>query len=104
MCYKRLSAFMVFLPAGWQYLFIIEGVPSVLLGLAIMVWLPSTPLTAWMLSPEERELLHRKAGGCVMIDTAVMFTCGKGRLSTACFSAAQRGRWRCCIGNAGTAS
>ncbi|KAF6256298.1 major facilitator superfamily domain-containing protein, partial [Scenedesmus sp. NREL 46B-D3] len=49
--------------AGWQYLFIIEGVPSVLLGLAIMVWLPSTPLTAWMLSAEERELLHKKVHG-----------------------------------------
>jgi hypothetical protein len=46
--------------AGWQWLFIIEGVPSVLLGGAILTWLPSTPLTAWMLSAEERELLHRK--------------------------------------------
>jgi hypothetical protein len=51
---------LVAIAAGWQYLFIIEGVPSVLLGLAIMTWLPSSPLTAWVLSPEERELLHRK--------------------------------------------
>lgn len=46
--------------AGWQYLFILEGVPSVLLGLAMLVWLPSTPLSAWMLTHDERELLHRK--------------------------------------------
>lgn len=49
--------------AGWQYLFIIEGVPSVLLGLALLTWLPSTPLSAWMLTLEERELLHRKVHG-----------------------------------------
>jgi MFS family permease len=48
------------LSAGWQWLFIIEGVPSVLLGAAILTWLPSTPLTAWMLSTEERELLHKQ--------------------------------------------
>lgn len=34
-----------------------------LLGLALLTWLPSTPLSAWMLTLEERELLHRKAGG-----------------------------------------
>lgn len=44
--------------AGWQWLFIIEGVPSVLLGVAIMLWLPNEPLTAWMLHLEERQLLH----------------------------------------------
>jgi hypothetical protein len=59
--YLAISAFHMFVcPAGWQWLFIIEGVPSVLLGAAILTWLPSTPLTAWMLSAEERELLHRK--------------------------------------------
>lgn len=31
-------------PACWQYLFITENrMPSVLLGLALLIWLPSTP-------------------------------------------------------------
>jgi hypothetical protein len=43
-----------------QWLFIIEGVPSVLLGAAMMLLLPSGPLTAWMLTPKERQFLHNK--------------------------------------------
>ncbi|KAF8068182.1 abaQ [Scenedesmus sp. PABB004] len=43
---------------GWEWLFIIEGIPSVLLGFAMMALVPSHPLSAWMLSVEEREALH----------------------------------------------
>jgi hypothetical protein len=43
-----------------QWLFIIEGVPSVLLGAVMMVLLPSGPLSAWMLTPKERHFLHKK--------------------------------------------
>jgi ACS family tartrate transporter-like MFS transporter len=43
-----------------QWLFLIEGVPSVLLGVAIAVWLPSSPLTAAILSREEGQLLHER--------------------------------------------
>ena len=59
--------------SGWQWLFIIEGVPSVLMGAAMMVWLPSSPLTAhsW-LSRAEAELLHLKVwsaetAGCISV-------------------------------------
>eukprot|EP00878_Enallax_costatus_P032050 GHUV01035143.1.p1 GENE.GHUV01035143.1~~GHUV01035143.1.p1 ORF type:complete len:433 (+),score=47.34 GHUV01035143.1:803-2101(+) len=45
--------------SGWQWLFIIEGVPSVILGISMMIWLPSEPLTAWMLTPHQREMLHQ---------------------------------------------
>jgi hypothetical protein len=43
-----------------QWLFIIEGVPSVLLGAAMMLLLPSGPLSAWMLTSKERQFLHHK--------------------------------------------
>jgi hypothetical protein len=43
-----------------QWLFIIEGVPSVMLGAVMMVLLPSGPLTAWMLTLKERQFLHHK--------------------------------------------
>lgn len=46
--------------AGWQYLFILEGIPSIILGLAVWMWLPSHPLDAWMLDQKERELLHQQ--------------------------------------------
>jgi ACS family tartrate transporter-like MFS transporter len=51
-------------PVPWrpclQWLFLIEGVPSVVLGVAIAVWLPSSPLSAAMLTADERVLLHEK--------------------------------------------
>ncbi|MEI9997147.1 MAG: MFS transporter [Rhizomicrobium sp.] len=39
---------------GWQWLFLLEGAPSVLLGLAVLWWLPSTPADAKWLSEDER--------------------------------------------------
>uniref|UniRef100_A0A383VZ56 Major facilitator superfamily (MFS) profile domain-containing protein n=1 Tax=Tetradesmus obliquus TaxID=3088 RepID=A0A383VZ56_TETOB len=44
--------------AGWQWLFIIEGVPSVAAGLAMLAWLPSHPLSARMLTQQEAAALH----------------------------------------------
>jgi hypothetical protein len=44
-----------------QWLFIIEGLPSVLLGVAMWIWLPSHPLwDAWMLTPQQREVVHAR--------------------------------------------
>jgi hypothetical protein len=43
-----------------QWLFIIEGLPSVVLGAVMLLLLPSGPLTAWMLTPKERLFLHNK--------------------------------------------
>ncbi|MEO7248061.1 MAG: MFS transporter, partial [Novosphingobium sp.] len=34
---------------GWQWLFLIEGIPPVLIGLAILAWLPDSPdKAAWL--------------------------------------------------------
>jgi hypothetical protein len=45
-----------------QWLFIVEGVPSVAAGLAMLAWLPSHPLTAVMLTKQEAEALHAQVG------------------------------------------
>ncbi len=43
--------------AGWQWLFLLEGLPSVLLGLAVFRYLPDRPAEARWLPPEERAWL-----------------------------------------------
>jgi ACS family tartrate transporter-like MFS transporter len=43
--------------AGWQWLFLIEGFPAVLLGVAVWFFLPSTPDEASWLTDEERAAL-----------------------------------------------
>ena len=43
--------------AGWQWLFILEGVPSVLLGLVVLAILPDGPADAKWLKPEEKRWL-----------------------------------------------
>jgi MFS transporter, ACS family, tartrate transporter len=44
---------------GWQWMFILEAVPAVLLGLATVFVLPDRPSSARFLSPAERELVER---------------------------------------------
>jgi len=44
---------------GWQWMFIFEGVPAVLLGLATIFVLPDRPSSASFLSSDERELVVR---------------------------------------------
>jgi D-galactonate transporter len=43
--------------AGWQWLFLIEGLPSVAMGIAVLFYLDDTIQSAPWLSPEEKELL-----------------------------------------------
>ena len=43
---------------GWQWLFLIEALPSLLLGLIVLAKLPDGPRTAAWLSVEERELVE----------------------------------------------
>jgi ACS family tartrate transporter-like MFS transporter len=43
--------------AGWQWLFLVEGLPALLLGGAFYLWLPDTPADAAWLTPEERRWL-----------------------------------------------
>jgi len=40
---------------AWQWLFVLEGFPAVLLGFAVLYYLPDGPAKAKWLSPEERE-------------------------------------------------
>jgi ACS family tartrate transporter-like MFS transporter len=43
---------------GWQWLFIVEGVPSFVLGFAVLWVLPNGPDSAKWLSAEERAIIH----------------------------------------------
>jgi MFS transporter, ACS family, tartrate transporter len=45
---------------GWQWLFIIEGLPALLLGVACLRLLPDAPRSAYFLSPDERSWLERE--------------------------------------------
>lgn len=46
--------------AGWQWLFIIEGVPAIIIGVLTLFWLTERPADAKWLKPEEREWLTKK--------------------------------------------
>lgn len=45
---------------GWQWLFVVEGLPSVIIGLLVLVILPNGPKVAKWLTTEERDLLVRR--------------------------------------------
>jgi ACS family tartrate transporter-like MFS transporter len=42
---------------GWQWLFLIEGIPAVILGISVLALLTESPETARWLKPEERDWL-----------------------------------------------
>jgi len=42
---------------GWQWVFLVEGVPSIFFGIVTYFYLPDFPRTAKFLSPEEREIV-----------------------------------------------
>lgn len=43
--------------AGWQWLFLVEGIPAVVLGVCVLAWLPDTPEAVNWLTPGERSWL-----------------------------------------------
>lgn len=43
--------------AGWQWIFLAEGVPSMVMGIAVLHWLPDRPADATWLTPGQREAL-----------------------------------------------
>jgi D-galactonate transporter len=45
---------------GWQWLFLIEGIPSVLLGIAVLLYLPNGPRSAKWMRPHEVAWLGRR--------------------------------------------
>ena len=42
---------------GWQWLFLVEGLPAVALGFCVLAWLPDTPEKASWLSREEKQTI-----------------------------------------------
>src|SRR5262245_28039929 len=40
---------------GWQWMFLLEGIPAVLLGVLVLIFLPNGPASAAWLTAEERE-------------------------------------------------
>ena len=46
--------------AGWQWLFVIEGLPATLMGILALRVLPDRPEDASFLTPEERQLVRAK--------------------------------------------
>lgn len=46
--------------AGWRWLFVLEGLPSVVVGLACFAYLDDGPATARWLEPAERDALMRR--------------------------------------------
>lgn len=43
---------------GWQWMFVIEGAPTIVLGLFTLAWLPNTPAQAKWLTNEEKQWLE----------------------------------------------
>ncbi len=46
--------------SGWRWLFVIEGIPSILMGVAVLRWLPDGPRQARWLSPRDCELVEHR--------------------------------------------
>jgi ACS family tartrate transporter-like MFS transporter len=45
---------------GWQWLFLVEGAPSVVFGFLVLVWLPDGPEQAsWLTEPERAGIIER---------------------------------------------
>jgi sugar phosphate permease len=46
---------------GWQWLFVLEGLPSALMGAVVLFWLDDSPKDAAWLNEEEKALMMRRA-------------------------------------------
>ncbi|HWY61291.1 MAG TPA: MFS transporter [Rhizomicrobium sp.] len=45
---------------GWQWMFLLEGIPSVLLGIGVLWLLPDRPASAKWLSPGEKQIINAR--------------------------------------------
>lgn len=45
---------------GWQWLFLLEGIPSVVLAFAVLVWLPNGPDSARWLGEDEKAIIKTR--------------------------------------------
>ncbi|WP_413810765.1 MFS transporter [Streptomyces sp. OE57] len=48
--------------AGWRWMFILEGIPSILIGLMVLAWLTDSPAQARWLTDEERAAVQEAVG------------------------------------------
>ncbi|KAF5348886.1 hypothetical protein D9756_009799 [Leucocoprinus leucothites] len=48
---------------GWQFLFLIEAIPTIIMGIVILFFLPSFPFSAPFLSPRERAIAQARLNG-----------------------------------------
>jgi len=46
--------------AGWQWLFLVEGIPAIVLGVVVLLWLPDGPRDARWLSEHEQRWLEQR--------------------------------------------
>src|SRR6202035_3107786 len=46
--------------AGWQWLFLVEGLPAILMSVLFLLFLPDGPHKAPWLSEDERQWIHRQ--------------------------------------------
>ena len=56
---RKVCALFAGMP-GWQWLFIIEGLLTVVYGVCVKLLLAPKPATAWFLQPAEREWLQQR--------------------------------------------
>jgi ACS family tartrate transporter-like MFS transporter len=45
---------------GWQWMFILEGIPAVIMGLVVLAMLPDSPASSPLLAPKQRDWLVAK--------------------------------------------
>jgi ACS family tartrate transporter-like MFS transporter len=45
---------------GWQWLFLVEGLPAIALGFGVLAWLPNGPDTATWLDAEEKRIIAQR--------------------------------------------
>ncbi len=64
--------------AGWQWMFVLEALPAIIMGLVVLFSLPDTPQSAKFLAPEERTwLTARLVAERAVQESAGRFTVGQ---------------------------
>lgn len=48
---------------GWQWMYVIEGLPAAILGVVFFFWLSDSPADAGWLTADERQIIAAEAGG-----------------------------------------
>ena len=87
--------------AGWQWLFLLEGLPAVLVGFVVLLVLPNRPQDARWLSPAQKEWIQGRldndivpADACARHGLGAIFTSGRVWLLCLLYFLDERGRLR----------